>query len=42
MLKLKIMMKLKILNYLENHLSHLLNFKNGFIISKIIKEYKYF
>ena len=28
MLKLKMMMKLKILNYLDNHLNHLKNFKN--------------
>ena len=42
MLKLKVKKKFKILNYLDNHLNHLLIFKNDFIISKIIKEYKYF
>ena len=42
MLKLKMMMKLKIWNYLDNHLNHLQNFKNDFIVLVIIKEYKYF
>ena len=42
MLKLKMMMKLKILNYLDNHRNHLYNFKNDFIVLAIIKEYKYF
>ena len=42
MLKLKVKKKLKILNYLDNHLDHLQIFENDFIISKIIKEYKYF
>ena len=36
------MIKLKMLNYLDNHLDHLLNFKNDFIVLVIIKEYKYF
>ena len=42
MLKLKMMMKLKILNYLDNPRNHLQNFKNDFIVLVIIKEYKYF
>ena len=29
-------MMMKILNYLDNHHNHLQNFKNDFIISKII------
>ena len=40
MLKLKLMMKLKILNYLDNHRNHLQNFKNDFIVLVII--FKYF
>ena len=42
MLKLKMMIKLKMLNYLDNHLDRLSSFKNDFIVFVIIKEYKYF
>ena len=42
MLKLKMMIKLKMLNYLYNHIDRLKNFKDNFIVLVIIKEYKYF